>query len=179
MWDGVAAPKRRARRAPEEAQGAAARAALPMGDGEGATLARGAPVHGVVGGRAEERRGRSLIEAALELRGAPKGVSNLLGEVGAPRLATACARPKGFDSIQGKLGGSIQGALGAHTVWPLGASKGFAGSTPRDAPTGFDISAPSIVSAPSRSFDGARPLGRAPSDAAIAGEGAIDDWSAR
>ena len=46
------------------------RVAFPVGDGDTATLAHGALVYGMVGGKREERR--RMIEAARELRKAPK-----------------------------------------------------------------------------------------------------------
>jgi hypothetical protein len=67
-WGG-AVPAKKARRAPKKTI-KKMRVALPVGDGDTATLAHGALVYGVVGGKREERR--RLIAAARELRNAPE-----------------------------------------------------------------------------------------------------------
>jgi hypothetical protein len=59
----------KARRAPKKTI-KKMRVALPVGDGDSATLAHGALVYGMVGGKREERS--SLIAAARELRCAPE-----------------------------------------------------------------------------------------------------------
>jgi hypothetical protein len=67
-WAG-AVPAKKARRAPKETI-KKMRVALPVGDGDSATLAHGALVYGMVGGKREERS--RLIAAARELRCAPE-----------------------------------------------------------------------------------------------------------
>ena len=67
-WGG-AVPAKKALRAPKKTI-KKMRVAFPVGDGDTATLAHGALVYGMVGGKREERR--RMIEAARELRKAPK-----------------------------------------------------------------------------------------------------------
>ena len=62
-------PAKKALRAPKKTI-KKMRVAFPVGDGDTATLAHGALVYGMVGGKREERR--RMIEAARELRKAPK-----------------------------------------------------------------------------------------------------------
>jgi hypothetical protein len=67
-WAG-AVPAKKARRAPKKTI-KKMRVALPVGDGDSATLAYGALVYGMVGGKREERC--RLIAAAREVRCAPE-----------------------------------------------------------------------------------------------------------
>jgi hypothetical protein len=67
-WAG-AVPAKKARRAPKKTI-RKMRVALPVGDGDSATLANGALVYGMVGGKRKERC--RLIAAARELRCAPE-----------------------------------------------------------------------------------------------------------
>ena len=67
-WGG-GMPAKKALRAPKKTI-KKMRVAFPVGDGDTATLAHGALVYGMVGGKREERR--RMIEAARELRKAPK-----------------------------------------------------------------------------------------------------------
>jgi hypothetical protein len=67
-WAG-AVPAKKARRAPKKTI-KKMRVALPVGDGDSATLAHGALVYGIVGGKREERC--RLILAGRELRYAPE-----------------------------------------------------------------------------------------------------------